>query len=256
MRYNKLLLLTTLCSLASSTVFSANETITTKNLNSNSPFLSTLTQGHIIFELGAYQGSQGNTQHINIQDLIGDTFTVNDHNYNSALIGLGYFIDGKNLGRFNMSYGVNAFYLAPTAVSGNVIQEDLFTNLSYHYNITNIPVYLMAKATIDFKSPYALTIDVGIGPNFMRTHDFEESSLDNGVTLPDNIFSANTTTTFSATVGASLKIDHALGQLPLEVGYRFFYLGQGHFKTRNNQVLDELNTGDVYANSIFLAINI
>jgi hypothetical protein len=154
-----------------------------------------------------------------------------------------------------MSYGINAFYLAPTSVSGNVIQEDLFTNLSYHYNIANYPVYVTAKSTINLNSPLALTIDVGVGPNFMRTYDFQENSLDGGFTLPDKIFSANTTTTLSATVGVSLKINHALGQLPLEIGYRFFYLGQGHFKTSNDQVLNKLNTGNTYANALFLSIS-
>lgn len=247
--HDKLLLLTFLFCAISSTAFSANETIITKN-----PTL--LPFGHLVFQLGNYRGSQGNTQHINIQDLIGDTFTVNDHHYNNALIGLGYFVDGNILNCISMSYGVNAFYLARTSVSGKVIQEDLFTNLSYHYNTANYPVYVMAKSTINFNSPLALTVDVGVGPNFIKTYAFQENSLDGGVTLPDKIFSANTTTTLSATVGASLRINHALGHLPLEIGYRFFYLGRGHFKTNNDQVLNKLNTGNTYANALFLSISI
>ena len=255
-KFNKFLLLTTLCCLASSTAYATSTTTNTQSGDNNSSLLSTVTHGHLAFELGGYQGSQGNAQHINIQNLIGDTFTVNDHQDNNFLVGLGYFVDGKNVGCANMSYGVNAFYLAPTSVSGNVIQENLFTNLSYHYNVANIPVYVMAKSTFNLKAPFALTVDAGIGPNFMRTYNFQESSLDGGVTLPDTIFSANTTTTFSATIGASLKINHAVGQLPLEIGYRFFYLGQGHFKTSTNQVLNELNTGNVYANALYLSISV
>jgi hypothetical protein len=244
-KYNKFLWLIILC-LTSSTVFSANET----------PFLSTLKQGHFAFELGADQGTQGNPQHINIQGLVGDTFTVNNTHYFGALAGLGYFIDGKNLGRLNMSYGVNAFYLTPTSVSGNVILEDLFTNLSYHYNIVNYPVYVMAKSAINLQSPFVLTIDAGVGPNFMRTYDFNESSVDGGVTIPDKIFSGDTTTTFSATIGVSFKINNDIGKLPLEIGYRFLYLGQGYLKTRSDQVLNKFNTGNVYANAIFFSVSI
>jgi len=251
-KYNEFLLLEILCFFTSSTAFSATTVV-----NDNPSFLTILTHGHLVLEIGGYQGIQGNAQHINIQDLAGDTFTVNNRHEYNAFVGAGYFVDGHDLGDFNMSYGVNAFYLAPTTVSGNVIQEDQFTNLSYYYKVSHYPVYLMAKSTINLNSPLALTLDVGIGPNFMRTYDFQENSLDGGITLPDNsIFSANITPTLSATIGTSLKINNALGQLPLELGYRFFYLGQGHFKTSNNQVLNELNTGKTYANALFLAISI
>ncbi len=242
---NKFLGLIILC-LTSSTVFSADE----------NPFLSTLTQGHLAFELGGYRGTQGNTQHINIQGLIGDTFTVDNRHYNNLITGLGYFFDGKNLGCLNMSYGVNAFYLTPTSVTGNVIQENLFNNLSYHYSIINYPMYVMAKSAINLQSPFVLTIDAGVGPNLMRTYNFHEISLDGGITIPDVIFSPNTTATFTATIGASLKMHHDIGQLPIEIGYRFFYLGQGYFKTNNNRVLNKLNTGNVYANAIFVSLSI
>jgi hypothetical protein len=235
-KYIKFLLFTILSCLSFSTVYAA--------------------KGHLTINLGGYEGLQGNTQHINIIDLIGDTFTVDDRHDQNALIGLGYFFDGNAIGHANMSYGINAFYLAPTSVSGNVIQEDLFNNLSYHYNIINFPVYVIAKSTFNLKSPLAFSIDVGIGPNFMKTYGFQESSLDGGVTIPDTLFSANTTTTFSATIGASFRINHALGQLPLEIGYRFFYLGQGYFNIDNNQVLNKLKTGNVYVNALIFSTSI
>lgn len=226
------------------------------HLDKNPTFFDGIKKGHFTMGLGGYQGIQGKSQHININELIGDTFTVDDRYYQNALIGLGYFIDGKTHGYFNLSYGVNAFYLAPTSVSGNIIQEDLFNNLSYHYNILNFPVYIMAKSTFNLKAPLSFTIDIGIGPNFMKTYGFQESSLDGGVTVPDSIFSANTTTNFSVTFGASFKIDHALGQLPLEIGYRFFYLGQGSFNVSNNQVLNNLKTGNVYANALIFSTSV
>ncbi|MBA3662069.1 MAG: hypothetical protein H0W64_10095 [Gammaproteobacteria bacterium] len=221
----------------------------------NNAFISALMHGHPVFELGAYRGTQGNTQHINIQDLIGDTFTVSDSHNNSGLVGLGYFIDGQISNLFTISYGINAFYLAATSVSGNVIQENLFTNLSYSYQLYHYPIYAMIKSALNLNSPnYALSIDGGVGPNFMRVNSFTENSLDGGVTIPEQPFSSNTTTTFSATIGIGLKINHAFGQIPIEIGYRFFYLGQGHFKASSSQVLNNLKTGNVYANAIVLSV--
>lgn len=222
----------------------------------NVSLFSTLKQGHIILELGAYQGIQGQKQLIYIQDLIGDTFTVNDRHDNNGLIGLGYFLDGQNLGRVKMSYGLNGFYLAKTTVSGNVIQENIFNNLSYNYNLMNYPVYLMAKSSIDFNSRYALTLDGGIGPDFMKAYGFSEQSLDGGVTIPEKPFSSHTSTTLSGTLGIGIKINHVISQVPLECGYRFFYLGQGHFYTNTNQLLNTLNTGKTYANAVICSVSI
>ena len=155
-----------------------------------------------------------------------------------------------------MIYGINAFYLAKTDVTGNVIQENLFTNLSYKYNLTHYPVYVIAKSTIKTKFPqYALTIDTGIGPNFIKADGFQENSLD-GITIPDNIFSSHTSTTFSATAGFGVKVNQVFGSAPLECGYRFFYLGQGNFNIATNQVLNTLKTGSNYANAIICSMTI
>lgn len=221
-----------------------------------SAYLSMFTHGHFIFTLGGYQGKQGETQHIDIQDLIGDTFSVSHNHDNNALLGLGYFLDGQHWNKVQMSYGINAFYLAPTAVSGYVTQEDLFTNLSYSYRVTNFPLFLVAKTAIYLNSPqYALTFDVGAGPNFMKLYDFHENSLDGGITIPDQSFSSNTNTTFSTTFGAGIKMDRVLGQLALECGYRFFYLGEGNFTINNSLVLNSLKTGNTYANAIQCSVS-
>lgn len=221
--------------------------------NSTSYLLSFLRHGHAAIQLGGYWSNPGYTQHINIQDLIGDEFTTTNHYSNNGLVGLGYFIDNQE-SFFKISYGVNAFYLAKTTVTGNVIQENLFTNLAYQYNLTHYPVYVIAKSTIQTNSAkYALIIDAGIGPNFMHTNGFQENSLD-GITIPDNIFSSHTSTTFSATAGLGIKMNHIFGAIPLECGYRFFYLGQSYFTTLTNQVQNPLNTGSVYANTVMCSI--
>ena len=224
------------------------------NFLSNLP--SSLKHGHAIIQLGGYWSIQGQAQHINLQDLVGDEFTITNHKGSNGLVGWGYFVDGQEKERFNMVYGINAFYLAKTAVTGNVIQENLFTNLSYQYNVTHYPVYAVAKAIIKAKSAkHALTLDVGIGPNFMRTSGFNESPLD-GITIPDNIFSSRTTTTFTATIGAGFRFNQVFGELPLECGYRLFYLGQGHFNKQTSQVVNTLNTGPNYANAVMCSITI
>lgn len=218
--------------------------------------LSMLTHGHFIFALGGYQGTQGETQHIDMQDLIGDTFSVSHDHDNNVLLGLGYFLDGQHWNQVQMSYGINAFCLAPTTVSGYVTQEDLFTNLSYSYKVAHFPVFLLTKTAIYLNSPqYALTVDFGVGPNFMKLYNFHENSLDRGITIPDQLFSSNTNTTFSATFGAGIKVDRALGQLSLECGYRFFYLGEGNFTIENSQVLDSLKTGNIHANAVQCSVS-
>ncbi len=215
-----------------------------------------ITNGHAIFQLGLYQGTQGKKQHINIADLIGDTFTVNNNHTNYALLGLGFFLDGNQLGRFHMSYGVNGFYLTQTEVSGNVIQENLFNNLSYHYNVTNFPLYFAARSVVDINSAtYNLVLDAGIGPNFMNVYHFREKSLD-GFTLPDDPFTANTTTTLSGTLGIGIRINKLFANLPVECGYRFFYLGEGQFNSDNSQIFNNLKTGTTYANSLECSIYI
>ena len=217
---------------------------------------NTLSHGHAVIQLGNFWSYQGQAQHINIDGLIGDDFTVTKAQDNNGLVGLGYFIDGQDKNLFTMSYGVNAFYLAKTAVNGNVVQEGLFTNLSYGYHVTHFPVYAASKATIDTKSTrYAWVIDAGVGPNFSSTSAFQEQSLDN-ITIPDHIFSGRTTTAFSATAGIGLKLNNVFGKRPLECGYRFFYLGQSRFNKESNQLLNTLTTGNNYANAVVCAVTI
>jgi hypothetical protein len=254
-------LLVLLIGASSSASFSAHSTETYPSfLKSPAAFLSTLPSalkhGHAVVQLGNYWSTQGKSQQINISGLIGDKFSVSNRDSNNGLVGLGYFIDGQTTPYFNMMYGLNAFYLAGTKVMGNVVQENLFTNLAYQYKVTHYPLYAVAKSVIYIKSPkHAVTLDVGIGPNFMETNGFKEASLGSN-TNPDNIFSNRTTTTFTATVGAGLRFNQFFGEAPLECGYRFFYLGQGHLNKATDQVLNSLNTGAAYANAVTCSITV
>jgi hypothetical protein len=134
---------------------------------------STLRAQHpkVTIQLGGFRTTQGNVQHIKIQDLIGDHFSVNQSYGTNALLGLGLYFDGQQTQHYDFSYGVNAFYLPRTTVKGAITQEQLFTNLAYSYALSNVPVYLDAKARIKnaFSNKYQITADFGIGPNFMYT---------------------------------------------------------------------------------------
>lgn len=207
----------------------------------------------IVFQLGGYTASQGNAQKIGIDGLIGDYFTVNQQRDANILLGAGYYLDGLKKDTFKLLYGINAFYFAHTAVQGNVIQEQLFTNLSYHYYLTNYPVYAATKIFIKTRnSKYDIALDFGVGPNFISVTDFTERSLDGGVTIPDNIFSSQLSAALSATAGVGIKFNKLIG-VPCELSYRFFYLGQGSLKKSNAQVLDTLKTGYSYANTLIFS---
>lgn len=208
----------------------------------------------VIVQAGGFNATQGGgTQNIGINGLIGDQFTVSNTHGDSFIFGLGYYANGQHFNNVQMLYGLNAFYLAPTIVRGNVIQEEIFNNLSYSYAISNYPVYLAARAVIDSNDIYNVTADLGIGPNFISTSHFTENSLDGGITQPDNIFSGATSVAFSATAGFGIQFKNVFGSLPLEFDYRFFYLGEGQLHSQTDQVLNTLKTGDNYANAIMIS---
>jgi len=217
--------------------------------------------GEPVLQLGWFTTTQGKSQHVDIEGLIGDDFKVKKSRAQNFLVGAGYYFRGFDTEcgsccgiDASLLYGINAFYLLPTHVKGVVIQENLFTNLSYRYSRANCSIYAATKALIHFGSCQDLTIDLGIGPNIVRTSGFKEKSLDGGVTLPDHIFAGKTTIVFSATAGAGWRVRHLFGNLSLEIDYRFFYLGQGKLKKVNSQVKNTLRTGHSYGNTLFLSI--
>jgi hypothetical protein len=211
-------------------------------------------QGHLVFEAGVYSATQGKTQYIPIQGLIGDRFNVTKSNDYNALFGLGYYIDGFQTDRLSLDYGINAFYLAPTKVFGTIDQELLFTNLAYGYEVKNSPIYAAAKAHVKTSATQlALTLDAGLGPNFLKTTNYRDWPLDE-MTLPDNAFFGRSNVTLSAMAGIGLQFTPAQGHAPIECGYHFFYLGEGGFNARCNSILNTLKTGNNYAQALVCSV--
>ena len=210
--------------------------------------------GMVPVQVGVFAASQGKAQNINIQDLIGNQYTVNNHNTTNALFGIGYFINAYNQALFQVAYGINGFYFGKTSVSGTIVQEHLFTNLSYNYGVNHLPIYFASKATIkNSNEKYNFTLDGGIGPNIMQIKHYGEGSL-NSFSVPDNSFASHNDVVFSAMAGIGLRLNKIFGEAPLECGYRFFYLGQGNLRINNNQVINELKTGTAYANAFLCSV--
>ncbi|HEX2549085.1 MAG TPA: hypothetical protein VHM20_04595, partial [Gammaproteobacteria bacterium] len=111
-----------------------------------------LKNGHFYFHIGGFNATQGKSQDIGIEGLIGDHFTVTQHNDQNVLFGLGYFRDTLQTDSYHFLFGLDTFYLPQTAVKGDIIQEELFTNLSYRYFITNIPIFFATKAYFKIKN--------------------------------------------------------------------------------------------------------
>jgi hypothetical protein len=217
--------------------------------------ITAFDSGTAVFQIGGFTSNQGKSQHVDIEGLIGDDFSVSKSSDQNLLIGLGYFFKTCNIAKTNLLYGINAFYLAPVQVNGKVTQENLFTNLSYRYSITNYPILFATKASINCFRCHDLVVDVGVGPNIMYVHRFKERSLDNGVTIPDHIFSSKTAVTFSASAGLGWRINHLWKNISFEIDYRFFYLGESKLKKNNNQIKNHLHTGSCYANALFFSIS-
>lgn len=207
-------------------------------------------------EAGIYASSPGRGQFIGIQDLVGDYFSIYHKNKWNYLLGAGVFIDGYDYAHYHLLYGINVFYLNNISVTGNITQENLFTNLKYRYQVTHYPLYAMGKIVINTRNEKLdIIVDAGIGPNFLQTTDFGEHSLDHGVTLPEKAFRGQTQVVFSATLGAAFRINDVFPDcIPLEIGYRFFYLGQGELKKRSNQILNNLKTDTIYANALVASV--
>ena len=62
--------------------------------------LSTLKPGHPLLQLGGYWSTLGSEQHINILSLIGNDHTVTKRGGSNGLVGVGYFVDGKEKDRY------------------------------------------------------------------------------------------------------------------------------------------------------------
>lgn len=212
--------------------------------------LRPLAKNEFSIQIGGFSKVLEKSRTIFLQgNLVGNQYIDNSVSTFKGLIGLSYMLEGPNLGYHSIKYGIDAFYLGRTSSNGYIVQEHQFTNLNYHYRIRNIPIFLAVKTVMN--TPHdkiKLAVDLGVGPNFMRVSNYYEEAL-NDYTIPDNAFSAQNNVTFSTTVGASVRFQHSI-----ELGYRFFYLGQGQFNKKNEQVISTLNTGNVYANAFVFTI--
>jgi hypothetical protein len=206
---------------------------------------------------GGFLGySSGKAQHVDIEQLIGNQYTVDNNSQISGLAGLGVYFNRNSQDFFQLSYGLNLFYLGQTTIRGDIVEENLFTNNSYQYHIQNVPVFIAARTLFNINNtPFNLVLDAGIGPNFMRTSDYREIPLVD-FSEPDRAFSGTSSTAFSATAGIGLRLNHILGSRPVDCGYRFFYLGKGNLRRENNLYLNTLNTGNTYANALLCAVTI
>ena len=211
-------------------------------------------QGHFVGDLGWYRGSQGESQHINIATLIGDNFSVTKNNDSNYLLGLGYMLDGGRHHNIDFGYGVHAYYFGEAKVSGYVTQENLFTNLSYQYFVNHLPIYFTGNGLLPTAYPgLSVSVGVGIGPNFISAFRFSESSLDSGVTIPEDMFSNETSVVASGMLGLGLRYMYR-HKYPIELGWRFFWLGRTSMNPRISGVSNHLSTGDVYANALTLTL--
>ena len=217
-------------------------------------FAHASTNDHLVLQVGGFAATQGKAQDVGINTVLGDHYTVEPVYDKSMLLGIGYYFNGLDENKFALTYGVDAFYLAPTQVQGNIIQEQTYTNLSYRYAITNYPIYAAVKVLIKNSDAYNTTFDLGVGPNFIKTSTLSMRSLDGGVTQPEDSFSGKTDAAFSTMAGVGMRFNHLLSHAPLEIGYRFFYLGQGKLNKLNSQYNNSLMTGHSYANALLLSV--
>jgi hypothetical protein len=211
--------------------------------------------GHFIVEGGAFYSSQGQSQIVAIDGLIGDQYNVTNRHDWGSIAGIGYLLDGPQWGRVTLDYGINVFYLSKTKVSGLIKQEMLYNNMAFQYYVDNLPLYAVVKALVDTNF-YNLTatIDAGLGPNFMATTQFKDPPL-NDYTIPDNAYSGHPNVTFSAMAGVGLRYN-LMNTLPVEIGYRFFYLGSGYLNPNNPAVLNQLKSGKNIAQALLFTISI
>lgn len=230
----------------------------------NAPQSISLKVGHLyqyvqekhpefIPQIGGYFGSYGKAQLVDVATLNGNWYTLAKGSPNNVLLGANYYLDAYSHPKYKIQAGLDVFYLPKGSVGGNINleQQEQSENLSYNYSVQNIPLYFAARAKTKELNPYFdLVFDLGIGPNFIRTSNYQQSPLTSYTLSDDQIFSAHNNVSFSAMAGVGTRLYNLLGDLPLECSYRFMYLGQGNLAINDNQLLNTLVTGHNYANTI------
>lgn len=206
-----------------------------------------------LLEAGGYYAEMGKAQHIDLDAAVGNQYNVSDNNSYNGILGAGFYIGARSVLNHPARYGLQVFYLHRMKVHGTITEENLYTNLSYTYDVNHLPIYAMFKVGNLFNS--GLSTDVGIGPNVMVLKDIKEKSLDGGVTSPDNALGGRAKITYSATAAVYTRIKFST-LYDISCGYRFFYLGEGGFKKLSSQLLNTLKTGQSYAHSLMCQISL
>lgn len=207
--------------------------------------------------LGMAFNDMGKSQDVRLQTLPDARFTINQRNHNdNGIFGLGLSRRVMENENANFSFGLLAFYLFQTSVTGNIYQAKVINNLGYRYTVENLPIYFHGKTqfTLD-KTPTPLYLDVGLGGNFMSIGHYQEWPTLPQV-RPDLAYNSNLNITFSVTIGAGLTFMNAFGSAPLSCGYRFFYLGSGELSIRNSQYATPLSTGASFSNAVICSVTI
>ncbi|WP_133130831.1 hypothetical protein [Legionella yabuuchiae] len=213
-----------------------------------------LPPGQFNLSLGGAYANQGQEQLINIRNTFGNVHTVNQQNDTVVLAGAGYLFDALAKQFIDVSLGASVYYLSPAKVQGVIFLERTFPNLAYQYKTTNVPVYVHAKGVWKGQEEHvSLVVDAGVGPNFIKTHDYHERSIDGGVTLPNQAFRGETEVKLSAMAGIGFRLNQVWKDKSLEVGYKYFYLNEGKLNPRP-QVLNHLKTSNTYAHALTLTL--
>lgn len=207
-----------------------------------------------VIELGVYTSSQGKEQHINKTGLIGDQYELTHSKDTAGLISLSALWQVKDFEAGSFSLGINYSYFDNTTVNGEILIENALRNLNYSYTLHHNELLLLAH----FKSPIKKSgletlIEVAVGPNFMTSQNYIEKSLD-GTTAPSSTFKGKTTSTLAFRAGASLLASNISKTGQVALGYQFNYLGKGSLNAAIGNVLNNLETGNIYSHAIVFSV--
>jgi len=213
-----------------------------------------LPPGQLNLSLGGAYITQGQDQLININKTFGNIYAVSQESDTVFLAGAGYLFNVFEKAPVDISLGASVYYLSLAKVQGVIYLERTFPNLAYEYKTTNVPLYAHAKGVWKGQDErVSLVVDAGVGPNFIKTQDYHERSIDGGVTIPNQAFRGETEVKLSAMAGIGLRMNHIWKDKSLEVGYKYFYLNEGKLNPRP-QVLNHLKTSNADAHALTLTL--
>ena len=243
----------TLSLLLSATSFAGTAGDNTHNLDSLKPE-NIMKDTSWLLHIGGFFSHQGTDQHINLNGLVGNEYTPTKKDCGNVIVGAGFLRPATSYKTVDFEYGIQLYYLPGTVTGGGIKIENVLPNLEYKYTTSFLPLYANLKANIATKyDKTKLTLDFGIGPDFMRFSNYREQPL-TAATIPNNFFPNQSTTTLATLFGVGFRSDQLPGDGSLEVAYRFFYLGSPEFSPNNSQVLNNFKTGAIYANAITLTM--